>query len=278
MNTLQVGIRLHDMKKTNLIDRFRLAKEQGFSCIHLASKLIYSEFNISSDGLTPGLASYIKKALNKYDLDIAVYGCYLNLANPNKLQLDNIISEYKANIRFASYLGCNVVGTETGAPNEEYQFTPECHTETALSYFLQNLKTIVNYAQSYRITIAIEPVWKHIVYNPQITRFVLKSINADNLKIIFDPVNMLSIENYTYQENLFKEMIALNGNDIIVLHCKDFFIDKNNIIAIAPGVSKNLDYKYILNWQKKYKPYLQATIENSTPENAVNARLYLESF
>ncbi len=40
----------------------------------------------------------------------------------------------------------------------------------------------------------------------------------------------------------------------------------------------NIYYTEILHWQRTYAPFLQATIENSTPENAVDSRIFLESF
>ncbi len=276
MGNIQVGIRLHDMEKTTLEKRLQLATKQGFSCIHLASKLIYAEYNITREGLTPGLAAHLKRELEKNNIDIAVYGCYLNLATPDAAQLHEIIEEYKANIRFAAYLGASIVGTETGAPNTEYAYCSDCHKEAAFIYLLKNLKTIVDYATSYGIVIAIEPVWRHIIYNPQRTRQALDFINSPNLQIIFDPVNMLCVQNHTKQTELFQAMLSLNGKDIAVLHAKDYTVQKENIIACAPGSTGNLHYADIMNWQKQHKPYLQATIENSTPQNAVQARLFLE--
>ena len=105
MSNLQVGIRLHDMEPTSLENRLALAKEQGFSCIHLASKIIYKEYGIDRHGLTPGLAAHIRRECEKNNLNIAIYGCYLNLANPDQTQLNEIIEEYKANMRFAHWLG-----------------------------------------------------------------------------------------------------------------------------------------------------------------------------
>lgn len=278
MNHLQVGIRLHDMEQTTLERRLAIAHEQGFRCIHLASKLIYSEYGIDRHGLTPGLAAHIRRECAKNSLDIAVYGCYLNLANPDPGQLQEIIEEYKANIRFASFLGTPLVGTETGAPNTTYTFCPQCHEEAAFLIFLENLRTVTDYAASFGIVIAIEPVWKHIVFNPRRTRQALDLIGTDHLQIIFDPVNLLCPENHTSQDSIFREMLRLNGKDIALLHLKDYSLENGSMTAHAPGVCGNLNYAEILRWQREKAPYLQATIENSTPENAVESRLFLENF
>lgn len=276
-NTLQVGIRLHDVEKAPIERRFEIAAEQGFKCIHLASKLVYQEYGIKRDGLTPGLADHLKREIEKNRLSVAVYGCYLNLANPDPAQLEDILEEYKAHIRFASYLGAPIVGTETGAPNTEYKTCPECRTEEALGIFIKNISRVVRYAEGFGVTVAIEPVAKHIVCTPERARAVLNAVDSPNLQLIFDPVNLLSAENCASQKDIFERMIALNGRDIAVLHAKDFYVENGDVKATAPGVTGNTDYSAIIAWQKEKKPYLQATIENSKPDNAVKARKYLES-
>ncbi|MFR4337240.1 MAG: hypothetical protein ACLT33_03520 [Lachnospira pectinoschiza] len=80
--------------------------------------------------MTPGLAMYIKELCAENKVDIAIFGCYLNLAILTG-EAQEIVEKYKAHIRFASILGCGVVGTETGAVNEEYKYEPANHSEEA---------------------------------------------------------------------------------------------------------------------------------------------------
>ena len=133
---MQLGIRLHDIKKAPLEERLAIAKEQGFLCGHLALSKVITEYPVDDGALTPGYAMYLKKIFAKNDLDIAVLGCYLNLANPDEGQLAKITHRYLAHIRFASLLGVGVVGTETGAVNEAYKFEEKNHSDEALDIFL----------------------------------------------------------------------------------------------------------------------------------------------
>ena len=135
---MQLGIRLHDTKKLPFEERIANVHELGFACGHLAPGKVITEFPTTDEALTPGLAMYMKNVFAKNQVDVAVLGCYLNLANPNPEQLAKITHRYMAHIRFASWLGCGVVGTETGAPNETYTAVPECHGEEALQTFITN--------------------------------------------------------------------------------------------------------------------------------------------
>lgn len=272
---MQLGIRLHDTVDLPFEERLANVHKQGFKCGHLALKKVISEYSVENDALTPGFAMYLKKQFAKNDLDIAVLGCYLNLANPDKEQLQKIVETYKANIRFASMLGCGVVGTETGAPNTEYLPVPECRSEESLELFIKNVRPIVEYAQDMGVIFAIEPVWRHIVYDPKRARRVLDEINSPNLQIILDPVNLLGIENYENREAVIDEAIELLGEDTAMVHIKDFVVENNDLKSVAAGTGI-MKYDRLLSFMKKNKPFIHATLEDTNPGNAAFARKYIQ--
>ena len=272
---MQLGIRLHDIKKAPLEERLEIAKEQGFKCGHLALSKVISEFPTDNAALTPGLAMHLRKLFAKYDQDIAVLGCYLNLTNPNEETMKKTYARYFSNIRFASLLGAGVVGTETGAVNEEYKFEERNHSEEALKTFIERVKPVVKCAEDFGVIFAIEPVYKHIVCNPKRARRVLDEIGSPNLQIIFDPVNLLDTCNYENREEIFAEAIDLLGDDIAMLHLKDFEVSDTGLKSVACGTGE-MDYENILRFVKKKKPFMHATLENTVPENAVCAREYIQ--
>lgn len=273
---MQLGIRLHDIKKAPLAERLAIAKEQGFACGHLALSKVISEYPVDDGALTPGYALYLKRLFAESGLDIAVLGCYLNLANPNEESLRKIMHRYMAHIRFASLLGVGVVGTETGAPNEEYKYEEKNHSEEALEIFIKNLRPVVEYAEKMGVIMAIEPVYKHIVCNPKRARRVLDEIGSPNLQIIFDPVNLLDISNYKEREDIIAEAIKVLGDDIAMVHIKDFVVEDGKLKSVAAGTGE-MDYTQIMSFIKERKPYIHVTLENTVPENAVEARVYIQS-
>ena len=273
---MQLGLRLHDAVQLPLEERLEKVKEQGFLCGHLALSKVISEYSVADSALTPGYALYLKRLFEKNQIDIAVLGCYLNLANPNEEQLAATMEKYKAHIRFASLLGVGVVGTETGAPNEEYRYEPACHTEEALEIFIKNVRPVVEYAEKMGVIFAIEPVWNHIVCNPKRARKVLDAINSPNLQIIFDPVNLLSMCNYQDREAIFEEAIDLLGKDVAVVHIKDFKVEDEKLVSVGAGTGM-MNYERILAFMKKEKPFIHATLEDTKPENAVQCKEYIQS-
>lgn len=272
---MQLGIRLHDTKKLSFEERIADVHDLGFQCGHLALGKVIDEFPVTDEALTPGLAMYIKNIFAKNKVDIAVLGCYLNLTNPNQEQLKKTVHRYMAHIRFASWLGCGVVGTETGCPNETYTYVPECHNEESLQLFINNLRPIVKYAEQMGVVFAIEPVWKHIVCNPKRARRVLEEINSPNLQIILDPVNLLDICNYQNRAAIVDEAIELLGPDVAMVHLKDFVIEDGRMKSVGAGLGQ-MDYTSIMRFMKERKPYIHATLENTIPENNVQVKEFIQ--
>ena len=276
---MQIGLRLHDAEKLPLEECLAKVKAQGFSCVHLALSKIPG-LTADPDALTPGYAMYLRHAFEKAELDIAVLGNYLNLAHPDQAKLKEIQHKYLAHLRFASLLGCSVVGTETGAPNPEYHYDKEaCHSKEALEIFIENLKPVVEYAEKCGVILAIEPVYKHIVWNPERAREVLDRVASPNLQIIFDPVNLLHPDNLSRRSEAIREAIDLLGPDIAIIHLKDYVlteVDKGELKAVGCGLGE-MDYSMILKFAKEKKPYIQATLENTTPTNAESCRRYIET-
>ena len=271
---MQLGIRLHDMQAGTLAERAALAREQGFSCVHLALSKTIPDFPMEPAAFTTGLGKHIRNIFAAEGIDIAVLGCYYNLAHPDPLKVKKLQRLYVAHLRMARTLGCSVVGTETGAPNAEYQYDPTCHTETALQSFLRGVVPIVEAAERLGVILAIEPVWNHIVWKPQVARRVIHEIASPNLRIILDPVNLLSIENYEQRDMVIGEALDILGEYVEVVHLKDFRVEEGKLVSVAAGTGL-MDYREIMAYLKQSKPFVQATLENTVPENAVRAREYL---
>ena len=270
---IQIGLRLHDGEKLPIEELLPLVRQKGFTCVHMALGKSLKEVPNTPSALTPGYAGYLKRLFWENELDIAVLGNYLNLAHPDPTALAGIQEKYYAHIRFAALLGCGMVGTETGAPNAEYKFCPECRSDEALSTFIKNLKPVIRCAEAYGVTVAIEPVAKHIVHSPKRCRQVLDEIGSHNLQVLFDPVNLLSLDNMDHADEVIHEAIELLGKDVAMVHLKDYLPQDagGQLKAAAPGTG-GMDYRRVMAFVKKEKPFIYATLENTSPDNAEACR------
>ena len=270
---LQLGLRLHDAEKLPVEELLPLVRQKGFTCAHLALSKLFKDLPFTPDALTPGYAHHLKRLFSQNGIDIAVLGNYLNLLHPDEAYLRDATEKYYAHIRFASLLGCGMVGTETGAPNREYRFCPECRKDETLSLFIKRLRPIVRCAEAFGVIFAIEPVARHSVYDPKTCRRVLDEIGSPNLQVLFDPVNMLDLDNVDRREELFQEAIELLGRDMAMIHFKDFVrVNEGYGLKSVGAGTGEMDYSAIMRYLKREKPFIYATLENTTPENAAACR------
>ena len=278
---LQIGIRLHEVntacppEEKTMEARAAKAREEGFSCVHLAYQKVLPGITFDAAALNEGLACCTKRVFREKSLDIAVLGCYLNLAHPDPAELRKIKSRYEGHLRIAALAGCSVVGTETGAPNAQYKLDANTHSKQALDTFIRNLAEVVERAEDWGVSMAIEPVWNHIVYNADRAVEVLKAVRSPNLRIILDPVNLLCMENADNREEIFRDAFEKLRDHIAVIHIKDFVRRDGKLISVAAGTGE-MRYENLLRMVKQSKPFVQATLENTTNENAVQARELIE--
>ena len=278
---IQIGIRLHDVNTTRekafqtLEARARTAREEGFSCVHLALSKVMPGVTFDEAAMTEGLAMHVKRVFAENGLDVAVLGCYLNLAHPDQAKLREIQAKYYAHIRVAALAGACMVGTETGAPNAAYTYEPACHGQAALDAFLRGLEPVVAETEKRGVTLAIEPVWNHIVWNADRARAVMDAMGSRNLRIIFDPVNLLSTENADDRERVIGEALDKRCDRIAMVHLKDFVRADGKLKSVAAGTGE-MDYSAILAFLKARKPYVMATLEITDDTNAVWAREHIE--
>ena len=60
-----------------------------------------------------------------------------------------------------------------------------------------------------------------------------------------------------------------------VIHVKDFSVSDGKIVSMAAGTGI-MDYSDLIRFMKMDKPYIHATLEDTVPENAVQAREFME--
>lgn len=271
---MRLGVRGHDVIHHNIEELVEKTNEKDLKSIHLALQKVKTGFHITDGSMTPGMAKYLKSIFNKFNIDVSILGCYINLANPDDGELNELLKKFKEHIRFARDLGCSIVGTETGALNKEYVYTPENNSEEAFQRTLSSIKVIIEEAEKFGVIVAIEGVSEHVINTPERMKRVLDNINSNNLQVIFDPVNLINEENYKDQDYLIKRSFELFGDRIVAIHVKDFIYEDGEIKLASIGQG-NLNYKLLLSLIKERKPYIDIIMENTTEEDLDESIKYI---
>jgi sugar phosphate isomerase/epimerase len=95
----------------------------------------------------------------------------------------------------------------------------ESEREVPLGRLRKSLEQMVDYADNHQAVVAIEPVATHTLNTPKLAAQILSEF--PQLRIVFDPVNLLTSENIGNQEKLWDECFSLFGDKIKAIHIKD---------------------------------------------------------
>ena len=273
---MNIGIRLHDTAPGTLKERLGFARAQGFSCAHVALSKVLDDFAMEDapEKLTDEYALRVRKEFDESGLECAVLGCYLNLADPNPERRAQTQEIYKAHLRFAAKIGARVVGTETYANPESVFSDPAPQSEEAFRLLLDSLKPVVRCAEECGAVLAVEPVWCHIISTPERAARMLEELPSENLQIILDAVNLIAPEKADRAEDIIRNAISLLGDRVRILHMKDYVITpQGEMDACACGLG-SMRYEQLLTFAAARD--LPMTLDNTVPDNAEEARLYLE--
>ena len=116
---MNIGIRLHDTAGTNLAEHLAAAREQGFTCVHIAMSKVIPGFMMSDAPalLTDELAAQVKAELDKNGQTCVLLGCYLNLCSPDLESHEKTVEIYKAHLRFAKKIGAKNLALSISGKN-----------------------------------------------------------------------------------------------------------------------------------------------------------------
>ena len=259
---MNIGIRAHDFENRPLEELVQAIADKGLKSVQLALKKSLKDINTDLGCLSPGLARYIGSAFSKQDLQIAVLGCYFNMIHPDQMERKYGIERFKEHIRYARDFGCSIVATETGNINAEIHYTEENFKEGPFLEVVKSVRELVEEAEKFGVMVGIEAGVNHPVYSAKVMKRLLDTVNSNNLQVILDPVNLLTIDNYKRQEDIFMEAFELLGDRIAILHAKDFIIENNKLIPVAVGRGL-LNYEVILKFIKKKKPFINILLEQT---------------
>ncbi|WHY85063.1 sugar phosphate isomerase/epimerase family protein [Neobacillus novalis] len=259
---MNIGIRAHDIDNQSLDDLVTKISDKGLTSIQLALNKSFPYMNTATGSLSPGFAHQIGRAFREQDIQIAVLGCYINMIHPDQTERRKALERFKEHIRFARDFGCGIVGTETGNVNAEIAYTVENFKEKPFLEVVESVHELVAEAEKFGVIVGVEAGVNHPIYSSKVMKRLLDSVDSNILQVIFDPVNLLTIDTYQNQEEIFQEAFDLWGDRIVILHAKDFIAEDNKLKTVAVGKGL-LNYDFVLNYIKKKKPFINVLMEST---------------
>jgi L-ribulose-5-phosphate 3-epimerase len=261
---MRLGVRAHDFGKRPAAELAAHIARKGFSCVQLAPPKAIAGFEAEPGRLNADFARQVKSALAQERIEIAVLGCYINLVDPDPAHRRHQLDRFKDYLRFARDFGCPVVGTETGSLNADYSFHPDNRGEAAFQTVVTGVRELVAEAEQCGAMVGIEGVERYVISDPPRMQRLLATVESPHLVVIFDAVNLLSVENHGRQVEIMQEAFALWGDRIAIIHAKDFVVENGRLRSVLSGQGM-LDHRPLVEFIRQRKPEVPVLMEDTDP-------------
>ncbi|HVT89585.1 MAG TPA: sugar phosphate isomerase/epimerase family protein [Tepidisphaeraceae bacterium] len=274
---IRIGVRAHDFGRLPPDELAKRIADKGLCCVQLAlTKAIAGLENLAYGDLNPGLAWHVGRAFERAGVQIAVLGCYVNPIHPSPQTRRELLAFFKQHLRYARDFGCGIVALETGSVNADYSPHPDNHSERAMDHLLTSIGMLVSEAEKFGVIVGIEGVASHVVSTPGKMRHVLDTIKSNNLQVVLDPVNLVSIDNWPMQTKILEEAIELYGDRVAIIHAKDFQVEEKSLKQVRTGTGQ-FDYKPLMKWINQRKPGISILLEETTEDTVDECIKYINN-
>ena len=152
---MKVGVRAHDFGKREIEEMAAILHDEEYEAAQLALPKAFIGIDRYED-ITLQHLERIRTAFERQAVEIPVFGCYMDLGNPDPEVRAYAVNTLKQCLAWGKELGALVVGTETAYPHlndqERKRWKP---------YMLDSVQRVLEEAQRVDMKLAIEPVWWH---------------------------------------------------------------------------------------------------------------------
>jgi sugar phosphate isomerase/epimerase len=229
-----IGVRAHDYGKHSPADLLGAIAKDGWKAVQLAFPKAIKGVE-SFDDITPEIVSDVKSAATENGIFVAVVGVYVEPSYLDEAKRKEQIRHLHNALPIVKELGAGCVGTETTGRS----------ADSGISALYKSLEELLPEAERLGVNIGIEPVHRHTLCTPELARQMLRDFSSSSLKIIFDPLNLLSPDLIDTQNDLWKRCLDCFGEYIVAIHMKGASreSDSNGMLTYVPFAQSILDHE-----------------------------------
>jgi len=233
-----VGVRAHDYGKHSPADLFGAIAKDGWKAVQLAFPKAIEGVD-SFDGITHEIVTDVKSAIIENDIFVAVVGVYVEPSFLDEAKRKEQIRHLHNALPIVKTLGAGCVGTETTGRG----------ADSGIGALYESLEELLPEAERLGVNIGIEPVHRHNLYTPELARQMLRDFSSPSLKIIFDPLNLLTPDLIDTQNDMWKRCFDCFGEYIVAIHMKGASgeLDSNGMLADVPFTQSILDHEALFS-------------------------------
>jgi sugar phosphate isomerase/epimerase len=249
---MELGIFAKTFVRPSLGDTLDAVEAHGLTCI---------QFNMACvglpplpDAIEPAITDRITRALSVRKLRMAAVSGTFNMIHPDKARrLDNL-ARLEVLASACRPMGTSIITLCTGTrdPDDMWRRHPDNDKRAAWHDLVESLDYALKIAEEHDVILAFEPERANVIDTTAKARRLLDEVGSPRLKVVLDPINLLSRDDLPRMRSIVEEACAALGDDIVIAHAKDKeFQQKDAPVATGRGV---LDFDLFLRRLRRHAP------------------------
>lgn len=269
---MKLYVRAHDLGVKDIEPIAEKLTEYGLDGVQFVGYKCLSDVKQTPGSFTAAHAEKVAKTLENANKTIPLIGAYFNPVHPNLEKREVGIALFEEYISYAKTLGSSFVGSETGSClGEPWAYHPDNRTEASYAVVVETFRRLADTAAKQGISIAMEGAFGHVAYNVETLDTIVKRIDRDNIRIIFDLYNYLAPENYECAYEILDEGLSTFGDRILLFHVKDCILTEEGKLKQVSVGKGSLDFDKILGKIYAHNPdallVFEGTVGEDLPES-----------
>ena len=220
---------------------FKSVKDAGLETI---------QFNFSiaglpsmPDAIDDATKNRIRKALHESHLNIEAVSGTFNMIHPDRNERIDGIRRLWIIAEQCDWLDTKLITLCTGTRNatDKWKSHPDNNTKEAWRDLRETLDPALAIAEEYNLYLGVEPENANVINTVDKASQLLREVNSQHLKIVFDPANLFESESPDAIRKRIEYGLDVLGEHIISAHAKDR--DSNgNVVAAGKGFLPYQDF------------------------------------
>jgi sugar phosphate isomerase/epimerase len=239
-----LGVMVREVKRPSFDESLERIHDMGFECVQLNLNVL--GFPTVPESLPSGKAGEIGATFWAYGLTLSAVSGTFNTAHPDENVRKAGITGMKTLCESAEAMGTRVITISTGTRDLEnmWKTHPDNDSEDAWSTMKATMSKLIKFAEANSVILAFKPEATNIVSTIDKAIRLIEQVDSENLKVVLDPVNLLTPDTIDRQIEIFTNAFSLLRDRIALVHASDLigWDEESGGIKRAPAGKGLIDY------------------------------------
>lgn len=247
---MQIGIFLDPFMRKSLEARLDAVKACGLDCVQLNMNCV--GLATMPEAIAPEMIARIRREADAREIEIACLQGTFNMCHPDPEYRRVGLRGLRVLAAACQPLGTSKIHICTGTRNRGSIWGPhpENNSPEAWTDMADCIRTAVDMAKPFGVTLAFEPEVNNVIDTAKKARRLLDEIGSPHLQVTMDAANLFHAGELPQMSEVLDQAFALVGKNVVMAHAKDLSHDGD--AGHEPAGHGKLDYDRYLSLLHAY--------------------------